>query len=724
MNTRKLALARDTLLWALGGLCQVHRVPFYPSLIIQQFPPPYSLETLEHTLQALKFRAGVKPVSVHGLPQLTLPCLALLNPSLGETPALPEQEEPAPLAYSLALLIKADSERVLLFEPGKESASTLSLDEFSKRYQGTVVLAIPEVPALADEDADKASSFGFKWFIPELFKHKKIWRDVLAASLIIQLMALATPLFTQVVIDKVVVHHTLHTLTVIGIALAVFMLFTAALSWVRQYLVLHTGNRVDAVLGQQVFEHLFKLPPRYFEHRSTGTLVTRVHGVETIREFISGAAVTLILDFPFLLIFLAIMFYYSWFLSLVAVGILAVIMGLSLSVTPLLRERLNHQYLLGARNQAFLTEYISGMETVKSLQMEPQLRNRFGEFLSSYLHASFNTRQLSNTYNVVANTLEQLMTLLILCVGAWMVMTRNDFTIGMLVAFQMFASRLSQPMLRLVGLWQEFQQASIAVKRLGDVMNAPIEPYSLTPAREMQGKGEIEIHGLSFRYSEELPYLYRDLKLTLKPGLCMALMGPSGSGKSTLAKLLQGFYQPSDGHIKIDGRDIRHLSANELRQNFGVVPQETMLFSGTLYDNLIMANPHATFEETIHACKMAEIHEVIEQLPQGYQTIIGEHGVGLSGGQKQRLAIARALLKRPKILIFDEATSNLDHATAEHFARTINQLKGKVTMLFITHQLPRGLKVDEVVSLGDKPGDQEKHVSLVSSAKNQADENL
>lgn len=266
MNTRKFPLARDTLLWALGGVCQVHRVPFDPNLIIQQFPPPYSLETLEHTMQALKFKAGVKQVSNDAISQLTLPCLVLLNPSLSETPAPPEQEDPAQLSYSLALLIKADSERVLLFEPGKEAPTTLPLDEFSKRYQGTVVLAIPEVSAVADEDADKASSFGFKWFIPELFKHKIIWRDVLAASLIIQLMALATPLFTQVVIDKVVVHHTLHTLIVIGIALAVFMIFTAALSWVRQYLVLHTGNRVDAVLGQQVFEHLFKLPPRYFEH--------------------------------------------------------------------------------------------------------------------------------------------------------------------------------------------------------------------------------------------------------------------------------------------------------------------------------------------------------------------------------------------------------------------------------------------------------------------------
>lgn len=279
-------------------------------------------------------------------------------------------------------------------------------------------------------------------------------------------------------------------------------------------------------------------------------------------------------------------------------------------------------------------------------------------------------------------------------------MNGTEFTIGTLVAFQMFASRLSQPLLRLVGLWQQFQQANISVERLGDVMNAPPEPYSVTPSREMSGQGSIEIKNIAFRYSEQLPYLYQDLSVTIQPGKTIALMGPSGCGKSTLAKLMQGFYQPSDGRILIDGRDIRHLSANELRSYFGVVPQETILFSGTIYDNLLMANPQATFEQVIHACKMAEIHETVEQLPQGYQTEIGERGVGLSGGQKQRLAIARALLKRPKILIFDEATSNLDHETAEHFAKTVNALKGKVTMLFITHALPKALVADDVIRIG------------------------
>jgi subfamily B ATP-binding cassette protein HlyB/CyaB len=301
------------------------------------------------------------------------------------------------------------------------------------------------------------------------------------------------------------------------------------------------------------------------------------------------------------------------------------------------------------------------------------------------------------------------MTLAILVVGALIVMESADgaalgattFTIGMLVAFQMFASRLSQPMLRLVGLWQQFQQADVAVKRLGDVMNMPAEPYSLIPARLAGGQGgRMEFQSVSFRYSEQHPWLYRNLNLLIKPGQLTVLVGPSGCGKSTLAKLLLGFYPPSDGRILIDGQDARLLSANELRASFGVVPQETVLFSGSVYDNLQMACPNADFAQIVEACRMAEIHGFIEELPQGYQTIIGEHGVGLSGGQRQRIAIARALLKRPKVLIFDEAASNLDQHTAESFAQTINQLKGKVTLLFIAHNLPRGLQVDEVLQFG------------------------
>jgi subfamily B ATP-binding cassette protein HlyB/CyaB len=288
----------------------------------------------------------------------------------------------------------------------------------------------------------------------------------------------------------------------------------------------------------------------------------------------------------------------------------------------------------------------------------------------------------------------------------------------MLVAVQMFASRLSQPMLRLVGTWQQFQQARVAIKRLGDVMDMPTEPHTLASQRGSSAQaGRIEFQSVSFRYSERHPWLYRNLSLAIRPGQLTVLVGPSGCGKSTLAKLLLGFYSPIDGRILIDGQDTQHMAANELRANFGVVPQETMLFSGSVLENLQMASPHASFEQVVEACRMAEIHEVIEGLPQAYQAPLGEQGVGLSGGQRQRIAIARALLKRPKVLIFDEATSNLDQRTAESFAQTVNQLKGKVTMLFIAHNLPRGLQVDEVLQFGPRQATQ---MSVAGRSQQQA----
>ncbi len=712
------AISKASFFWALQGICALHRKPFSSELAQQQLAAPYTLASMLRGADAFGFDASTRNIKAEKLHKEAFPLLAWLQappPAPSGADTAPSADEPAPTLQradqaeptaSPALILQGDGANLLVVEAQDASPRTITLAEFKQRYLGTVTRITPKAGNAPDPDSDaearQTRQCGFRWFVPELLRHKRLWLEVLLASLVIQLIALATPLFTQAIIDKVVVHHTESTLIVIAIGMAVFMLFSAALSWLRQYLVLHTGNRVDAALGSTVFERLFKLPPMYFQHRPTGVIAARLHGVETIREFIASAAVTLVLDLPFLLIFVAIMFYYSVTLTLVVLAILTLIVGLSVIVAPLFRDRLQEQFRFGARNQAFLTEYIVGLETVKSLQMEPQLSSRYSGYLASYLQAGFATKQLANGYNTLANLLEQLMSLLILALGAYTVMHNTDFTIGMLVAFQMFSGRLSQPMLRLVGLWQQFQQASLSITRLGDLMNAPVEPYSVIPARANQRAGKIEIDGIAFKYGEHLPLVYENLSLTIEAGQTIGIMGPSGCGKSTLAKLLQGFYQPSAGRILVDGVDIRYLSANELRSHFGVVPQETTLFSGTIYDNLQMASPNATFEQITAACKMAEIHSVIEALPEGYQTEIGERGAGLSGGQKQRVAIARALLKRPSILVFDEATSALDSATAEHFAHTINALKGKVTMLFITHGLPKGLKVDAVFRLGAK----------------------
>src|SRR3989338_8872040 len=430
----------EDVVWAMGSFCALNRKPFDAGLLLKQFPPPYSSDSLIHAARALGFRIKRRDCDSSELGKFNFPCLAVLtsdSPS-NQTPPLPcremvgerveatPPEPPAPTPYANfrpAIVIKHEADKVILFEAGTNQPRTMTQAEFAARFAGTAFQLALETKDLKDPDGALSSkaAFGFHWFIPELMKHKRIWRDVLIASLIIQLLALGTPLFTQVIIDKVVVHHTQSTLIVIGIGLAVFMIFSALLSWVRQYLILHTGNRVDAVLGAAVFDRLFKLPPRYFEHRPTGVISARLHGVETIREFIASAAVTLILDFPFLLIFLGLI------------------------VAPLFRSRLNEQFLLGARNQAFTTEYIAGLETVKSLQMEPQLNARYSDYLAEYLRSGFTVRQIGNTYNTLSNAMEQMMTLLILIIGAWTVMnsdpaTGQGFTIGMLVAFQMFAS--------------------------------------------------------------------------------------------------------------------------------------------------------------------------------------------------------------------------------------------------------------------------------------------
>lgn len=693
------AFPQADLLWALGSVCALHRRVFSAELLKREFPGEGDEAALVHAARTLGFRIKRIELAAGRLGDLPLPLVLALRPAVQDGP-------PAGMGLRLGLVTAASQGRLVFFEAGTNTPQSVEETELAPRLAGAAWLLAPEVEAANDPDQPAAGvtqGFGFAWFGRELKRHRKVWRDVLLASLALQLVALATPLFTQAIVDKVVVHRTQSTLLAIGLVMGIFLLFNAVLSWGRQYLLLHTGNRVDAVLGAAVWEHLLKLPPAYFHHRPTGVVAARLQGIETIREFVSGAAVSLVLDLPFLLICLAVMLWYSVTLTAICVGLLLVIAIASAVMAPIFQKRLNEQFMLGARNQAFVTEHIAGFETVKTLQMEPQLRQRYSGFLASYLASGFRTRQIANTYNTFANAVEQALTLLVLVVGAWTVMNEPEFTIGMLIAFQMFAGKMSQPVLRIVGLWTQFQQASLAVKRLGDVMNAPVEPYTVSPQRQSSGSGLLEITGLGFRYGEDRPMLYAGLELTLQPGQTVAIMGPSGTGKSTFAKLLLGFHTPTAGSIRIDGVDLRHLSANELRAWFGVVPQETVLFSGTLIANLQAGNPDATFEQVVQACRMAGIHDVIEALPKGYQTEVGERGVGLSGGQRQRVAIARALLKRPRILIFDEATSALDVETAEAFAKTINQLKGKVTMVFITHALPRSLRVDAVLRI-DKGG--------------------
>ncbi len=704
-----IALSRADLVWAAGSLCNLARLPFSPALLQRECPPPCSAAQLVAALAGLGLRARIVTAG-SGAPAPQLPAIAFLHPdpdpSAGAAAGLPGNAATgaADRERRVALLVKADGERVLLFRAGSNEPTTLSSADYRAQATG-LLLAVEALPAAPGDDAagGAAPGFGFRWFAGEFLRNRRSLRDVLAASLAVQSIALAAPLCSQIVIDKVIPHQVEGTLAVIAAALALLIVFSSLLSWIRQHLVIHVGNRIDAALGSAVFRHLVTLPLPYFERRPTGVLSARLAGIETIREFLSGAAVTLLLDLPFVGLFLALMLVYSPPLTAVTLVFVLALVVLSAVVAPLFRSRLDAQFLCGARNQALVTEHLAGIETVKSLQMEASLARRYDDGLGAYLAASLATRRLGNAYSTLAGALEQLLGAAVLCAGALLVMRGGDFTIGMLVAFQMFSGRLTQPLLRLAGLWQQFQMARVAVRRLADVMDVPPEPHRLVAVAEGSGPARIEFRGVGFRYDATRPRVLDGFDLDVAPGECVAIVGASGAGKSTLAKLLQGFVQPTEGEVRVDGRDTRLFPVNELRAALGVVPQETVLFSGNVHDNVVVGHPHASHEAVVEACRLAGIHAAVQALPAGYRTELGERGSGLSGGQRQRIAIARALLRRPRALLFDEATSNLDPAVAGEVAATIARFRGRVTILFITHRVPAALCPDRVIEIGAAP---------------------
>jgi len=682
----------DKLLWALEVACGVNSVPFDRLLVQQRLIHNPSWPAALELCPELRLSAKtLRPEHASGKERDSV-LIWLAKPN-STSNASGEDE----VAHTVAVVLKVTSDSALVLEYGAREPRTVPLQSLMECSNCPLI----QLSRVWLKTEDRPVDFGYGWLLRELKKHKSTIRDVVLASFVIQALGLAAPLMTQTVIDKVITNHATSTLIVLMVGLVVLTLFSAALSWVRQYLVLHTGNRVDAVLGSAVFAHLARLPISYFERRPTGVLVTRLHGIETIRDFVTGAFVTAVLDVPFMLVFAGLMTYYSPLLSAVAIAITLLMAAISYFVAPRIRALSNEQYMAGARVQAFATEYVAGMETVKSLQMETRVEAQYSQLMADYMRSGFVARQASNTYNASMTTLDQLSSTLVLAIGAWTAMREGSFTIGMLIAFQMMSGKVTQPLLRISGLWQQFQQANIALKRLGDIMEVPVEKFSLQPSSALATAPSLAFKDLGFTYSPDRKPLYNDLSFSIAAGQCVALVGPSGCGKSTIAKLLQGFYPLYSGQIHVGGRELRTLAVNELRTWFGVVPQETTLFAGTIADNLYAAAPRANLERISYACKLAGVHDAIEALPSGYLTEIGERGVGLSGGQKQRLAIARALLRGAKILIFDESTANLDAASAEAIAQTINHLKGKLTIVFVAHHMPRSLKVDRVIRLPD-----------------------
>lgn len=584
--------------------------------------------------------------------------------------------------HELVVLLKEQKGKIeVVYKDGKKA----ELDLEDENYIFSKPFILKRKLNLFDfSEEEIKQNFGFKWFIAEIFQYKSFWYSVLVASLLIQCLGFAMPLMTQTIIDKVIVNLAQQTLISMVIGVGLLNIMNTILSWARQKLIVIIGNKVDESLAIMVVSKIFKLPLHYFHQRGTGNIIARMHGIESIKDFLTGSFLTLALDLPFALLFFGIMLYYSVILSGISLIFLTVMLLMSVFVAPIIRKRYLLQAQLAGKNQAFLTEHIASMETVKSTQAEVVLTERYRDNYKTFLNLSKEVRSAAINYNNFMTLLDQMCSLTILGVGAYICMQEQTLTIGMLIAFQMFAQRVNQPILKIANVWQEFQQNQISINRLKDIVDQKEENYSLIENTIVSAKADIKIKNLAFKYPNQ-PYLYQQMNVDIQAGELIMVQGESGCGKSTLSKLIQGFETQYEGLIEVCGVDIKKLSMQKLRALVGYVPQETVLFSGSILDNFKKAQPQATIEMIAHACKLAGIHDVIQSLPNGYQTELGERGAGLSGGQKQRIAIARALLKNPKILIFDESISSLDPESRNLIGETINNLKGKITILFITH---------------------------------------
>jgi len=552
-----------------------------------------------------------------------------------------------------------------------------------------------------DADPTDASSpgFGVGWFWKSLSQYKQMLGEVLVASFFVQIFALLTPLVFQVVIDKVLTHRSMSTLDVMVVALLGIGIFEVVLSAMRHYLLSHTTSRVDVELGAKLFRHLLHLPLPYFTSRRSGETVARVRELENARNFMTGAALTSWLDLLFAAVFLGVMFYYSATLTLIVIAALPLLFAASWLITPLMRKKLEDKFALGAENQTFLVETVTSMETIKNHAVEGAWQRDWERRLCDYVTASFESGHLGNATNQLIGLANKLLTVLLLYFGARLVID-GDLTVGGLIAFNMLAGRVNAPILKLASLWQEFTQMKVSVKRLADIMNAAPEP-AFRPSRSTPPalEGRVTFEHVTFQYAPNAPEVLCDLSLNILPGEVIGITGISGAGKTTLMRLIQRLYLPAKGRILVDGMDLSMLDTTWLRRQIGVVGQDTALFNRSVRDNIALGNPAMSIEMVMDSARLAGAHDFILQLPDGYDTLIGERGSKLSGGQRARVAIARALATNPQILLLDEATASLDYEGERVIHDNMAYICEGRTVFIVAHRLSTLRMADRILVL-------------------------
>ena len=640
----------------------------------------YSLEDFARVAKRLDLKARIKKVQFADLPQIPLP--AMVETTAGDA----------------VLLLKIESEslhsRYLIQRGDADRPEVWSEAQMSEHYAGRLLLMTGR-----ETTTGAKRPFDISWFIPALVRYRRPLRDVLIGSFFLQLMGLVSPIFFQLVIDKVLVHQSMTTLDVLAFGLAVVVIFETLLSGLRTWLFAHTTNRVDSELSSTMFRHLLNLPVSYFESRRVGDTIARVRELESIREFLTSNAGTVAIDLFFTLVFFGVMYMYSPLLTLIVLLSIPLYIAISVFLSPHLRGLLEEKFRRGAENQSFLVESVTGIGTLKAMAVEPQMRDRWEKLFAAYTSVGFNVAKLANWGSHLIQIVSKLTTVAILYFGA-MAVIGEELTVGSLVAFNMLAGRVAAPILRLSQLWQDFQQVRISVERLGDVLNTPAEPeYNANRSSLPPIKGRIEFDKVRFRYRPDAPEALRGVNLEIKAGEMLGIVGPSGSGKSTLTKLVQRLYVPEQGRVLIDGVDLALVDPPWLRRQIGVVLQDNVLFNRSVRENILLGDPTRPMEAVIAAATMAGAHEFILSLNHGYDTLIDERGGNLSGGQRQRMAIARALVNDPRILILDEATSALDAESEEIIQDNLARIASGRTVIIIAHRLSAVRQCDRIITV-------------------------